>query len=604
MSSSSVSYFSEVKSSLPVNDSSSTASDAFIQNFAQSVHSEQLSDPVTTSSNNVEVESFGNDALQRYQSTYSSTNNSLKINEQMSFTSTAESNVQLSKRISRAQTTNEPDDDDVYYTPVNYDNCLPMGGSRPYPPTPPLKDLYIVTYDGPNDPIHPFNWSATRKLLTCVILCIDCVVVSWGSSIYAPGIPQLCEQYHVIPVVATLGMTLYVLGFAASPIIYGPLSELYGRKGVMVISAFGFACFQFAVATAENIQTIMLCRFFGGFMGSCPIAVVPAVFADMFDTNFRGKAICLFTIGVFFGPIIGPVMGSYIVQHTTWRWLNYIVGFTACGVLVAVILFVEETHHATILVKKAKLLRQKSGNWGIRAAHEDMEFSMKEICQTTITKPLIMLFTEPILFFITLYNSFVYGILYLLLEAYPIIFVEGYKLKSNGFLPYLALLVGILICSFTVWYHDGKYSKECEKNGKLNPEHRLYPMISAAIAFPIGILWFCWTGYYPHKIHWICPTIAGSFVGYGLMGIFLPCLNYIIETYLLLTASAVAANTFMRSAFGAVFPLFAGYMFHNMGTGWAGLVIGLFSAAMIPVPLLFLKYGRWIRQKSKFAYDE
>ena len=58
----------------------------------------------------------------------------------------------------------------------------------------------------------------------------------------------------------------------------------------------------------------------------------------------------------------------------------------------------------------------------------------------------------------------------------------------------------------------------------------------------------------------------------------------------------------MRSAFGAVFPLFAGYMFHGMGTGWAGLLLGLFAAALIPVPLFFLKYGERIRKNSKDAY--
>lgn len=109
-------------------------------------------------------------------------------------------------------------------------------------------------------------------------------------------------------------------------------------------------------------------------------------------------------------------------------------------------------------------------------------------------------------------------------------------------------------------------------------------------------------GYYPHKIHWMVPTVGGAFTGSDLMGIFLPCLNYIIESYLLLAASAVAANTFMRSAFGACFPLFAGYMFRGMGIGWAGLLLGLFAAAMIPVPLLFLKYGESIRKKSKYAY--
>ena len=514
--------------------------------------------------------------------------------------SRSESGLDVNRTLSRILTGTENVPEKIG---VDYSNTLPMGGDRPYPPDLPDRDAFEVTFDGPNDPLHPFNWSMRKKVIICVVLCLDCICISMTSSIFASGVLQICEIYHVIQVVAILGITLFVLGFAASPIIYAPLSEIYGRKGVLIISAFGFTLFQFAVATAENLQTIMICRFFGGLIGAAPMAVVPAAFADMFDTNMRGKAICLFSLGVFVGPILAPVIGSYITQHTTWRWLEYVVGCFAGAVFVATVLFFEETHHPTILVAKARQMRKDTGNWGIHAAHENVELSIRDIVQNTITRPIIMLATEPVLLVVTIYNSFVYGILYLLLEAYPIVFVEGYGFYTNGELPYIALIVGMLVCAIFIWYMDSDYLKRVRAKGGLVPEARLYPMIVAGVIFPIGILWFCWTGNYPEKIHWICPTIAGAFIGFGLMGIFLPCLNYIIESYLLVAASAVAANTFLRSAFGAAFPLFAGYMFHGMGTGWAGLLLGLFSAALIPVPLLLLKFGPGIRRRSKFAYS-
>ncbi|EDO15768.1 hypothetical protein Kpol_478p3 [Vanderwaltozyma polyspora DSM 70294] len=529
----------------------------------------------------------------------------IKLEKIDTLTSASESGPEINRRLSRILTGTGDTEGEALRdeTHIDYSHALPMGGGRPYPPGLPDRDQFQVTFDGPDDPLHPFNWTTTKKVFLCTVLCLDCIAITMGSSIFGSGVLQLNEEFHVITVVSVLGITLYVLGFAASPIIYAPLSELYGRKGVIILSAFGFSVFQFAVAVSKDFQSIMICRFFGGLIGAAPMAVVPACFADMFDTNMRGKAIALFSLGVFVGPILGPVMGSYIVQHTTWRWLEYVIGCFSAAIFVALLFFMEETHHPSILVNKAKQMRKATNNWGIHAAHESVELSVKDIVQKTVTRPIVMLFREPILLIITIYNSFVYGILYLLLEAYPIVFVEGYGLRVNGELPYIALIVGIMICTVFIWKMDAFYLSRVRKAGGLVPEARLYPMIVAGVVFPIGILWFCWTGYYPHKIHWIVPTIAGSFIGFGLMGIFLPCLNYIIESYLFLAASAVAANTFMRSMFGAVFPLFAGYMFHNMGTGWAGLVLGLFAAAMIPVPLLLLKYGKAIRQKSKFAYS-
>ncbi|SCU82968.1 LAMI_0C01530g1_1 [Lachancea mirantina] len=512
----------------------------------------------------------------------------------------SESEAAVSRRLSKYLTgsQNEPDK-----TTVDYTGCPPMGGGRPYPPALPDRAPYEVTFDGPDDPLHPYNWPSKKRAFLCALLGMNAIGVTMGSSIFSAAIPQICEDYGVIQVVAILGITLYVLGFAASPIIYAPLSELYGRQAPLLISSFGFTLFQFAVATAKDLQTIMICRFFGGFVGAAPLAIVPACFYDMYNNETRGTAITIFALGVFMGPILSPVFGSYITQYTTWRWVEYVTGIYAGVVTLLIAFFYEETHHPTILVNKARAMREKSGNWGIHAAHEDAQLSFKEIAEKTISRPIVMLFTEPILLLITIYNSFVYGILYLLLEAYPIVFMGKYKFYRNAELPYIGLIIGMLVNTIYTIITGKSYARKIRENdGKPLPEGRLPPMIVSGIVFPIGILWFCWTGNYPDKVHFMVPTVAGAFIGFGLIGIFIPCFNYIIDSYLFLSASAIAGNTFMRSAFGAAFPLFAGYMFRSMGVNFAGLLLGLFAAALIPVPVLFLFYGKRLRQKSRYAF--
>jgi len=84
-------------------------------------------------------------------------------------------------------------------------------------------------------------------------------------------------------------------------LLWAPFSELYGRRLPILVSSLGFTLFTFAVATAENLQTIMICRFFSGIFGSCPLAVTAAVFADMFDNETRGLAIAIFSLTVFMG---------------------------------------------------------------------------------------------------------------------------------------------------------------------------------------------------------------------------------------------------------------------------------------------------------------
>jgi DHA1 family multidrug resistance protein-like MFS transporter len=114
------------------------------------------------------------------------------------------------------------------------------------------------------------------------------------------------------------------------------------------------------------------------------------------------------------------------------------------------------------------------------------------------------------------------------------------------------------------------------------------------------ILRFGWTGYNPN-IHWIAPTLSGLLSGFGLMAIFLQSLNYLVDAYLMFAASAIAANTFLRSLCGAAFPLFALYMFDGMGIQWASTLLGCVAALLVPVPIWFYLRGAKIREKSKFA---
>jgi len=112
--------------------------------------------------------------------------------------------------------------------------------------------------------------------------------------------------------VAILGLSLYVLGFASGPLIWAPYSELKGRRPPLLFGIFGFSIFQIAVAVAKDLQTVLICRFWGGFFASSPLAVVGAVFADIFSQETRGTAIAVFSMAVFSGPLFAPIAGGFI----------------------------------------------------------------------------------------------------------------------------------------------------------------------------------------------------------------------------------------------------------------------------------------------------
>jgi hypothetical protein len=124
-------------------------------------------------------------------------------------------------------------------------------------------------------------------------------------------------------------------------------------------------------------------------------------------------------------------------------------------------------------------------------------------------------------------------------------------------------------------------------------------MMIGSVFFAAGLFIFGWTSY--RYVFWLAPCIGLVCMGFGFFTIFQAALNYLIDTFQKYSASAVAANTFLRSIFAAVFPLFVNPMFHNLGIPWASSLLGFVAVALIPIPYLFYIYGPRIRKRGKFT---
>ena len=143
-----------------------------------------------------------------------------------------------------------------------------FGAGKPYPPPLPAMEEYVVEFDGPDDPLHPQNWPMKRKILVAVMLGYTTLLAAFGSSIFSTATEQVAGYFGVSAEVGILGLSFYILGFATGPILWAPLSELRGRRLPIIISMFGFTVFQIATATGEDLQTVLLSRFFGGLFAS------------------------------------------------------------------------------------------------------------------------------------------------------------------------------------------------------------------------------------------------------------------------------------------------------------------------------------------------
>ncbi|THC88891.1 hypothetical protein EYZ11_011660 [Aspergillus tanneri] len=189
----------------------------------------------------------------------------------------------------------------------------------------------------------------------------------------------------------------------------------------------------------------------------------------------------------------------------------------------------------------------------------------------------------------------------MLFAAFPIVYQQkrGWSQGISG-LAFLGILVGMLCAlAYTIWDNKRYINTQAKYNGFAPPEARLPPCLLASIAVPVGLFWFAWTNY--PDIHWLASIAAGAPFGFGMVLLFLSVMNYLIDAYTIFAASVLAANSVLRSIFGAVFPLFTRYMYDGLGIHWASCIPAFLALACVPFPFLFYKYGAAIRKSCTFA---
>ncbi|EXJ71436.1 uncharacterized protein A1O5_05244 [Cladophialophora psammophila CBS 110553] len=471
----------------------------------------------------------------------------------------------------------------------------------PYPGSGTEEDPYLVTYI-PNDPGNPFNWSRSRRWTTSLIVATEVLATAFASSAFSGTIRELIVDLGASTELITAGISFFVLGFAIGPLLWAPLSELYGRQIIYFISFGGFTAFCAGCAGANNIGTLLVLRFFAGAFGSSPFTNAGGVIADVFQASERGLAMGIFALAPSMGPTLGPFCSGFLAENQGWRWVMGLLAIFAGVMWILGAAFVPETYAPVILRKRVAKLSKMTGKvYMLETDKGKGAPSLKSLLPTALIRPWILLFQEPIVLLLSLYIAIVYGTLYLLFGAYPIVFqqVRGWS-EGIGGLPFLGVAVGmmggIVFASWTnKWYTD-----EAAKHGGVAPaEARLPPAIYGAVAIPIGLFWFAWTNY--ASIHWISPVLAGVPFGYGFTVIFLAVTNYLIDSYTIFAASALAANTVLRSLFGAAFPLFTPDMFDALGIHWASSIPGFLALACVPFPFIFWKYGARIRSRCVYA---
>lgn len=241
--------------------------------------------------------------------------------------------------------------------------------------------------------------------------------------------------------------------------------------------------------------------------------------------------------------------------------------------------------------------------WKVKADEE--RASLLKMLSISLYRPFKLLFTEPILFFFSLWFTFAWACLYLLFSAIPLIFetTYGFNVAQTGAVFSVVCVASILSTLISIYGEplSRRYFPEKWQPFLRTPEGRLMFCCVQSALLPIGAFWYGPTS--RSDIHWIVPVLGIGCVIMGVYSIYLAVFNYLADIYGVYASSAQAAQSFTRNMVAGAFPIFVNSMFRAMTYTGAGCFIGAVSTLLTIVPWILVFYGPRIRAKSKIARE-
>ncbi|ROW02512.1 hypothetical protein VMCG_06004 [Cytospora schulzeri] len=468
--------------------------------------------------------------------------------------------------------------------------------------------VFIVGWEGLDDPLNPQNWSLARRVSCTLQISLIGIAVSSASGIDATVLPQAAKSLGVSEVAESLATGLYLVGMGLGALVAGPFSEAFGRNAVYMGSMAVFMIWIMASGLAPNFGAQIAFRFLAGCSASTPLVCSGGSIADLYSPVQKTWAFPLYAIPSFGGPMLGAVMGAYIGPSTTvtWRFSEWTTLIMSGLVTCLVFFSMPETYSPLLLKWKAKHLRHVTGDSRYWSEYEIIKTTLFQRLKVSMTRPMLFA-TEPIVFVVTLYLTMVYVVLFCFLIGWPYIFQNTYGISQGlSNIIFISMFVGLqftLLLVPIVYRKTTKQVKLAESRGeghRFDPENRLwYAMLGPAVSIPISLFWMGWTAQ-PNISIW-SPIMAAALFGFGVMGLFISCYMYVIDSYLTYSASALTFTALVRYVTAGGMTVVGIPFYNNEGVQYTLTILASISCALVPMPYVLYRWGHLLRKRSKYA---
>ncbi|KAJ1966453.1 hypothetical protein IWQ62_002424 [Dispira parvispora] len=463
------------------------------------------------------------------------------------------------------------------------------------------------------------------KFLISLIVALAGLVAPLSSTMYLPALNIIQEEMNTTSAMIKLTVSLYLVGMAVAPMVWGTVSDTSGRRPVYIVSFIIYIGSCVGNAMANSIELLLAMRLIQSLGSSSVMAVGAGSICDIYEAQQRGRALGLFYLGALLGPVIGPIMGGYISQHLSWRWTFWVLAIFGGAILVLLVFWLPETHRRLVATKyKANMV------------------DLPKVSSKKMVNPLMTLYHLKYIYIaIPMLNiALVYGGLYAMVTAVPGAFARVYHLSASDIgLTYIASGVGNIFGSiaggmfadFTMKRYrkrkegklkalveqresvdaarDSGKSKATPARGSIAEANviKLHEMaIQAAIPKEqrlAGGVYFFWVmptflllfGWLVEKDKSLVGALAAQFImSVGMTFTFASFSTYMVDIFTTRSATIIALDNTLRSIWAAVCSVIEDPMEQSIGVGWTFTIFALVQfVAGLSIIVLYIYGARW-----------
>ena len=411
----------------------------------------------------------------------------------------------------------------------------------------------------------------------------------------APAIDTIAVELNMSTTESTMALSVYLLATAFGPLVIGPLSEIYGRKSIFHVTNAWFLVWNLACGFANSKGLLISARLLAGFGASAVYSLGYGVLGDVWSKEQRGRTLSLYLLVPLTGSAVGPIVGGFIVEYSTWRWMFWATTIFQVILVLSSMLMFYESYAPVLLRHRAEKLRKETGDSRFYAENERREYGRSASWKLgrSLSRPLRLLAFHPIIQIQAILEGINYGLLYFSLASFSSLHVAAYgeSVAISG-LHYIAICVGTIsgaqLCGPLM---DWVYKRLITRAGDDRaPELRIPLMLPGAFFTPVGFLLYGWAAQY--RLFWLTVDIGATLLSAG-MQIFDTALGaYVMDAYPEHIGSASAATQVLRSLMAFAFPLFSNRLYDALGYGWGNSLLAFLSITIaLPATGILWRYG-------------